>query len=222
LALVFYKIDDIILLSFTLAALMATRFEGSLIVFIVAFSYLIAQRWTEGGVLIAAGLVVTIGLQRAYPSWRTFIIPNPVTKKDNGIESERFDKWYSFWTDIVRDIGFLRQIHAYHYVIFPCLLGAAALLFQAIPLAIFCTVYTFGFVCFIRCDDIRRFAIPVHVIAMLIGLDFFLSEKTVRFVIMCSMPVLWVFDCYYFGRQILSRQPGGPLEGALNRLIFYK
>jgi hypothetical protein len=90
-------------------------------------------------------------------------------------------------------------------VYFPAIFGSVLLLFQAMPLAAFGFVYI-GFLSFVQSLDMHRFAIPVHAIALLIGCHFFLSEKLVKFVLSCAIPVAFLCELYYCSQQIKSRQ----------------
>jgi hypothetical protein len=213
-ALILYRGDYPLFLIGTIVLASFVRFEAVSLFFVFAACYALAKAYPPALLFAAIGVAMALIVAIFYPDWRDAVVPNAI-RTGKPKEQELVTKWPFQFFFIVRDsISNLRQIHTLHMIFFPPLFGSVLLLFQSMPLAIFGFGYTFV-LSFIQSQDMNRFAIPVHAITLLTGCHFFLSAKVVSFVIICAAPVVVVFELYYCGQQINSRQLLRSLTGML-------
>lgn len=178
-----------------------TRFEGFLLFIIFLILYALQSDIKSLISMGAATFAIFLIINIKYPNYSQFIIPLSSTQNNERFEMKPF--FYYFY--LRRSISNLRAIHALEMIYFPCIFGGCVLLFENLPLSVFCFVYTI-FLSFIQSTDIHRFAIPVHVISMLIGFDFFLSIPSIKFAITCIIPFFFIGEMYYCGYQISTKQ----------------
>jgi hypothetical protein len=213
-ALIFYRADAPLFLTCTLIFATFVRFEAVFFFAIFAVCYGLTKTYPMAIFFGTFGIIMIVMIVIFYPNWSDAIVPNAI-KRGKTKEQEMVTKWpFQFFFRVRNSISNLRQIHTLHMIFVPALFGSALLLFQSMPLALFGFGYTLV-VSFIQSQDMSRFAIPVHAIAILIGCQFLLSAKVVTFVLICVSPVVVVFELYYCGQQIHSRQVLGSLEGIL-------
>lgn len=203
LSFIFYRYDFHFSLIAVVTLATFTKFEG-FILFIV-YLILYALR-TDVNSIISIGVatfIVFLIINIRYPNYSKFIIP--MSELRNGRINDSFEmKPFFYYFNLRRSISNLRAIHALEMIYFPCIFGSCILLFESLPLSFFCFAYTI-FLSFIQSSDIHRFAIPVHVISILAGLDFFLSTPAIKFAITCLSPFFFLGELYYCGNQISSR-----------------
>jgi hypothetical protein len=179
-----------------------------------AICYALIREWPKAAALAAIGAIVVLYVAVFFPDWRDAVIPDALSR---GRENERefvSSRPFGFFFLVRGSIDNLRQVHTLHMVFIPPIFGAMLLLFQSMPLAVFVLAYV-GAVSFIQSQDLSRFIMPAHVVAILVGCHFFLSAKIVNFVIVCAAPIVFASELYYCGQQIYSRQVLSSLHSAL-------
>jgi hypothetical protein len=169
--------------------------------------YLIAGDVVWSPVLFVCALAQFFLVSHFCPNWPEFVIPHR-RRTGKPLEKEFLHAGFFGWfRDTARSISYLRLVHSAHMVVFPPLLASVLLLFQAMPLAVFGIVHV-TFLGFVQSADVHRFAIPLHSVVLLTGFNFFVTERSSRFVFLCAIPVALALDFRYAGNQISSRQFG--------------
>lgn len=181
-----------------------TRFEGFLLFIVFLILYALQKDISNIISMGAATFAIFLIINIKYPNYSRFIIP--LSTIQGGSNSDHFEmKPFFYYCNLRRSISNLRVIHSLEMIYFPCIFGGFVLLFENLPLSVFCFVYTLFLSC-IQSSDMHRFAIPVHIVSILVGLDFFLSIPSIKFALKCLMPFLFLGEMYYCGYQISTRQ----------------
>lgn len=198
LSLICYKMDLIVPTVIFLVASSLTRYESIIIYLTIIICYCLAKQFPKAAIIFGVMAVMEFFTLYSNPNWKMSIVPCGDEKSFGWIPMR-------YYLELKNSISNLRKIHSIMMITVPALFGCISLLFQSLPLSIFGFLYLY-FVSLLRTDDMHRFAIPIHIISLLCGCNFILSNSFLKLVLVVTSPILYLVMLFYCGKQLQTNQ----------------
>lgn len=201
MSLICFKINNKILMLFSLWGACITRIEGLSIVGTIGLSYLLRLD-IIGAIITSFGFLATASMfylhHIKFGDWKSYF------KFNQGRQKLLHFPFFSLVYDS-NSVNKIPRVFKVFDLFLPMLTGTLIIYTISIPIAIFCTVYIL-YVSSLNHMDTFRYALPAYTLTLLIGFDMIWSSKKFKQAAPFLSIIYSVFAVFYVVGQVVTNR----------------